>query len=128
MARFTTVHGLRIVAVPGALDSLVGHLESSVSALRFAPDDLFLIGAVSRPACSDSHAIVESEIGFSGAWFTREEFDAMVRPHMEWHMPTDDRLGQGLMAGVPAKVHVSGSTVLVLCPSAFVYELEGRLA
>jgi hypothetical protein len=127
MARFTTVHGIRVVAAPVAVEAVAGVLAESVTALRFAPDDLFLIGYRGLPPCSDPHAIVATDLGYSGAWFARAEFEAIVRPHMEWQMPSDGRLGQGLVAGVPAKVHVDGDTVFVMCPSAFVHELKGRL-
>ena len=127
MARFDTLHGLRIVADPTAVDTVVAGLAAAVIALRIAPDDLLLVGYVGTPACGDPHAIIETDLGFSGAWFTRSEFDQIVRPHMEWSVPTAGRLGQGMIAGVSSKVHVDGQTVLVVCPSAFVDELEARL-
>jgi hypothetical protein len=127
MARFDTLHGLRIVADPAAVDTVVTGLPAEVTALRLAPDDILLVGCVGTPACPDPHAIVEPDLGFSGAWFTRAEFGQIVRPHMEWSVPTDGRLGQGLIAGVSSKVHVDGTTVLVVCPSAFVDELKERL-
>lgn len=127
MARFDTLHGLRVVANPTALDSVVKALPSGVTVLRIAPDDLLLIGYIGPLSCSDPHAIIETDLGFSRAWFTRTEFDQIVRPHMEWAMPPDGRLGQGLIAGVGSKVLIDAATVLVVCPTAFVHELEGRL-
>ncbi len=127
MASFDTLHGLRVVADPAAVDSVVAALPSGVTVLRIAPDDLMLIGYVGPLSCSDPHAIIETDLGFSRAWFSLTEFDQIIRPHMEWSMPPDGRLGQGLIAGVGSKVHIDAGTVLVVCPTAFVHELEGRL-
>ncbi len=127
MARFSTLHGLRVVADPSAIDGVVAGLAPEVTVLRIASDDLLLVGHVGIPSCTDPHAIVETDLGFSGAWLTRSEFDQIVRPHMEWSVPADGRLGQGMIAGVSSKVHIDGTTVLVVCPSAFVDELEERL-
>ena len=127
MARFNVLHGLRVVADAAAVESLVKGLPTGSSALRIAPDDVLLVGHVGPVACSDSHAIVETDVGYSGAWFTRTEFEQTVRPHMEWSLPSDGRLGQGLIAGIGSKVLAQGPTFLVVCPTAFVHELEERL-
>lgn len=130
MARFETLHAIRVVAKPAVIDALVGDpggLGMGSTVLRFAPDDLFIIGQLGILEVSDQHAIIETELGFSGRWFTRSEFDSTVRAHMEWPLPANGNLGQGLIAGVAAKVHVEDKTVLVLCPTSFAHELEGRL-
>ena len=127
MAHFDTLQGLRVVADPTAVDAVVTGLPAGSTALRIAPDDLLLVGYAGTPTCSDSHAIIESDLGFSGAWFTRTEFDRIVRPHMEWSVPTDGRLGQGMIAGVGSKVYLAGDRMLVVCPTGFVDELKERL-
>lgn len=127
MAGFETVQGVRVVARAQAIEELLAGLADAVTALRIAPDDVFLIGYPGVPACSDPDAIVETDRGFSGSWFTVEEFENVIRAHMEWPMPPHGTLGQGLIAGVPAKVHINNAAVLVVCPTAFVHELEGRL-
>lgn len=124
---FSTLRGLRVVASPAAVDELVAEQTAPITVLRIAPDDVFLVGSSGTMRCRDPHAIIETEHGFSGCWLSRREFDESVRVHMEWAVPTDGKLGQGLIAGVAAKVHVEDNVVLVLCPTAFVHELAERL-
>jgi hypothetical protein len=121
---FERLRGLRVVADPAALDR-ARWSGDHVTVLRIAPDDAFAIDAIDVDI-DDAHAIVEPEIGFSGAWV---ELDA-VRRHAEWAMPADrPALAQGNVATVPAKVWLpdAGGTVLLITAAAYADELAGRL-
>jgi hypothetical protein len=130
-AEFERLRGLRVNAEPAALDAARWSGED-VTVLRIAPDDAFAIDAVGVDV-DDEHAIVEPEIGFSGAWVG---LDA-VRRHAEWAFPTDrPALAQGNVATVPAKVWLptaddgadrGGDLVLLITAAAYADELAGRL-
>jgi hypothetical protein len=119
------LHGLRVVADPAALDVALWRGED-VTVLRFAPDDAMALGATAVDV-ADEHAIVESEVGFAGAWLPLDD----VLAHLEWPLPTErPALAQGSIAGVPAKVWLpddGDGTVLVITPTAYADELAGRL-
>jgi hypothetical protein len=127
MSTFTSLDAVRIVGAPEALDLLSKTVSASVSALRLAPDDLMLVGAKALPVCADEHAIIEFETGYSGRWFTRFEFASIMQRHLEWSLPETHLVGQGLVAGVPAKVHSDGDLILMICATVHVHELEDRL-
>ena len=121
---FERLRGLRVVADPAAIDA-AGWSGDDVTVLRIAPDDALAIDAVGVEV-DDEHAIVEPEIGFSGAWV---ELDA-VRSHAEWAIPkARPALAQGNVATVPAKVWLpdGGGTVLLITPAAYADELAARL-
>ena len=117
--------GLRVVASPEALDAVPWDERAVV--LRFAPDDAFAIG-VTGIDITDEHAIVAEETGFVGAWLTVDEFTEHVIPHVEWPLP-DARpaLGQGFIAGVPAKLWLTGDRALLICAASYAHELAERL-
>ena len=119
------LRGLRVVADPAALDAARWRGDG-VTVLRLAPDDAFAIGAVDVDV-ADEHAIVESEVGFVGAWLPLDD----VLPHVEWSMPSGrPALAQGSIAGVPAKIWLPAgddSDVLLLTNAAYADELAGRL-
>lgn len=121
---FERLRGLRVVADPAALDAARWSGED-VTVLRIAPDDAFAIDATGVEV-DDEHAIVEPEVGFSGAWV---ELDA-VRRHAEWAIPKErPALAQGNVATVPAKVWLpdaDGPTLLITA-AAYADELAGRL-
>ncbi len=117
--------GLRVVASPEALDS--APWNEQVVALRFAPDDVFAIGATGIEV-TDEHAIVAEEAGFVGTWLTPDELVERGIPHIEWPLP-DARpaLGQGFIAGVPCKLWLTDDRALLLCPASYAHELAERL-
>jgi hypothetical protein len=117
------MRGLRVVADPVALDTARWRGDD-VTVLRFAPDDAFAIGAESVEL-GDADAIIESEIGFAGAWVAVDE----VASHVEWSLPTRrPALAQGSIAGVPAKVWLpDDGDALLLTAAAYADELERRL-
>lgn len=103
MPALERLRGLRVVADPAALD-VARWSGDDVLVLRLAPDDAFAIGATGV-AIDDEHAIVEGERGYVGAWCTVAE----VAHHAEWSLPAArPALGQGAVAGVPAKVWLPG--------------------
>ena len=121
---FEPLTGLRVVAEPAALDAARWSGED-VTVLRLAPDDAFAIDAVGVTV-DDQHAIVEPEIGFSGAWVDL----GAVRRHLEWALPTErPALAQGFVATVPARVWLpdDGDRVLLITAAAYADELAGRL-
>lgn len=127
-----TLHGTRIVAAPEALDALdAATLPTSVTVLRFAPDDVFVLGAETI-AISGEHAIIAPESGFVGCWLTNDQL-AHVAGHIDWPLPVErPALVQGFVAGVPAKIWLmssaAGERSLLLCAAPYACELTKRLA
>jgi hypothetical protein len=117
------LHGLRVVADPGALDTARWPGED-VTVLRFAPDDAFAIGASSVEVV-DEHAIIEAESGFVGAWLPLTE----ILAHIEWSVPAErPALAQGSIANVPAKLWLPDEgDALLITAAAYADELAGRL-
>ena len=124
MPALEPVEGVRVVAAPDALDGARWHGDD-VDVIRIAPDEAFGIGA-SDVEVDDPDAIVEGEAGFSVALLSRDDLGTLAA-RTDWHAPTETgRLAQGKIAGVPAKLLVGDSTVLVV-PTAYANELERRL-
>lgn len=125
MRALETLTGLRVVASEEALDA--APWGDGTIVLRFAPDDAFVLG-VSDAQVADEHAIFARESGFVGAWFTWDELEDRVLPHIEWTVPTGrPALVQGLIAGVPAKLGLEEDRALLLCAAAYAHELAERL-
>ncbi len=141
-----TLHGTRIVASPTTLDAVVWPIDTT--ALRFAPDDVFVIDDESANATGDAndyvnlnvigeHAIVAPEAGFVGCWLDADQL-AHVAEHIDWTLPPlADRpvLAQGFIAGVPAKLYlatgeeaVTARHALLLTNAAYAHELWERLS
>ncbi len=133
----STLRGTRVVAAASSIDNMA--VPAGAVVLRLAPDDVLVLPshsgsasdfeAANHVAAADPDAIAAAESGFSGAWLQRVEFDRFVGPHIEWEIPAvGPALAQGLVAGVPAKVWVErDDTVLLLCATAYVHEMEARL-
>lgn len=134
MLALETVPGTRVVASPSTLDSVAWPAGAIV--LRFAPDDVFVIGGESI-AVSGDHAIVAAEAGFSGAWLTAGEL-AHVVEHIDWPLPAEHpAFAQGFVASVPAKLYLTGAAsgsdggdrvALLLTNTPYAAELQERLA
>ncbi len=123
--RFERIEATRIVAVPGALDEIEapfgGHL------LRLAPDDLLVLPPQARVDVADRYAIVESEAGFSAAWFDRSELPRL-QALSAWEFPRrGPAFAQGHLGGIPVKALFYESGVLVLVPAVLAHHLEERL-
>jgi hypothetical protein len=117
------LHGLRVVAKPAALDAAV--LPDGATMLRIAPDDAIVAGAATL-TLDDRFAIVDPEYAFVHWRLTREEFDE-VTDHIEWPLPAAGELGQGLIAGVPAKIMIESDHVLLIVSAGLAHELLERL-
>ena len=115
--------GLRVVAKPAAIDAVVAPLGGTV--LRIAPDDAIVIGAATLTV-DDPFAIVEPEYAFVQWRLTIAEFDGIKR-HIEWPLPDSGLLGQGLIAGVAAKIVIASDHVLLIVSASLVDELIERL-
>ena len=117
------LHGLRVVATPAALDA--AELPDGATMLRIAPDDAIIAGSATL-TLDDLFAIVEPEYAFVHWRLTSEEFDD-VTDHIEWPLPAAGQLGQGLIAGVPAKIMVAADHVLLIVSAGLAHELAERL-
>ena len=117
------LHGLRVVAKPAAIDAV--ELPDGATMLRIAPDDAIVAGAATL-TLGDPFAIVEPEHAFVHWRLTAEEFDDVTH-HIEWTLPAAGQLGQGLIAGVPAKILVTSDRVLLIVSAGLAHELLERL-
>jgi hypothetical protein len=122
-----TLVGTRVVAAPSSLDSCIADLPPTMEALRFAPDEVLLVGK-GRIELDDEYAIVEREVGFSYFRFSPSQFSQVVAHRLEWTLPTTrPALAQGRLMAIPIKVWLTNDRVMLICPTAFVHELQERL-
>ena len=127
MLALDRLRGLRVIAGASALNAARWEGFGEVVVMRFAPDDVFALGA-RNVDIDDEHAIVEEETGFVGAWLSPDELDRVVS-RIEWPLQTRRPvLAQGLIGGVPAKLWLAqdGSSLL-LTAAPFAAELRARL-
>ena len=129
MLALETLHGIRVVASPAALDTATWPHNTTV--LRLAPDDVFAIGATVEHAVPiaevDADAIIVDESGFVGCWLHDADL-ADVATRIEWHLPTHrPAFAQGYIAGVPAKLWLTDDQTLLLCASPYAHDLSERL-
>lgn len=122
---FSPMRLTRVVATPFAVDALSAGLTDRLC-LRVAPDEILidLSGGELGPI-DDPHAISAADDSYSVAVVTSE--DELARA-LEWQLPTTPLVGQGLLLAVPVKVARHRHLLLLFCPTAFVHELEERLA
>ena len=123
MPALEPLRGLRVVATPAALDG--ARWIGEVTLLRLAPDEVLAIDATGV-VLDDPDAIVEPEAGVAGAVLEPEDLERVIA-HIDWPLPAEaGALGQGKVAGVPAKILMSAVPVLVV-QAAYADELERRL-
>ena len=123
--RFERIEATRIAADPGALDEIEapfgGHL------VRLAPDDLLVLPPQDQVDVADPYAIIESEAGFSAAWFDRSELPRL-QALSAWEFPRRrPAFAQGHLGGIPVKTLFEVGGVLVLVPTVLAHHLEERL-
>ena len=124
MPALEPVPSVRVVAVPAALDGARWTGED-VDVIRIAPDEALGLGA-SAVTVDDPDAIVVSEAGFVVALLDPSDLVALAA-HTDWALPSQaGELGQGKVAGVPAKV-LAGSPALLVTHAAYAAELRARL-
>ena len=115
--------GLRVVARPAALDAVTAPVGGVM--LRIAPDDAIVTGTATL-VVDDPYAIVEPEYAFVHWRLSMAEFDGIKR-HIEWPLPTEGALGQGLIAGVAAKIVIHSDHVLLVVSASLADDLTERL-
>ncbi len=122
-----TLIGTRVVALPAAIDACVAALPGTMTAMRFAPDEVFLIGK-GQIEIDDEFGIVEREAGLSAFRFSPAQFERLIAHRIEWTVPTNrPALVQGRFLAVPVKIWLTEEQVLLLCATAFVHELQERI-
>ena len=126
MLELEPMAGLRVVADPGSLDGAVWRGDG-VLVLRTAPDEALAFDAI-EVDLDDEHAIVEDEPGFAAAWVTADVIESLVRPHVEWAIPTErPTLVQGSIAGIPGRLWLTEDGALIVVATAYASELQERL-
>ena len=122
MPALEPLRGLRVVADAAALDA-TRWPGADVTVLRFAPDDVFAIGA-DGVEVDDEHAIVEPEVGFAGVWLP---VDGRRAPRRMAAAAGATRPRPGVRRAVPAKVWLpDDGEALLLTAAAYADELAGR--
>ena len=122
MPAVESLRGQRIVADPVTLDAVATGLPAGAVFLRFAPDEAFLIGG--GLTIPDPNAIVEDEVGFVALTVERE----IIERHVEWALPGPGQVGQGSIAGVPAKLAwLPDGRAWIVTYAAYAGELGDRL-
>ncbi len=116
------LHGLRVVANRDALDA--ARLADGATMLRIAPDDVIITGAATL-TLDDPLAIIEPEYTFVQWKLTPAEFEPITN-HIEWPLPAAGQLGQGLIAGVPAKILIAADHVLLVVSAGLAHEAMDR--
>lgn len=120
------IHATRLVAAPAALEAV--RWPTGAVVLRTAPDEALVIPTCT-PEVSDPHAIVESEHGFSGMWFSAEDIRSLLERHCEWAAPAErPTFAQGSIAEIPAKIWLEQKRALVLVPAPYAAEFEERIS
>ena len=123
MPALEPLRGIRVVADPAAIDALVGALPARTTAVRFAPDEVLVLG-VASVNLDDSSAIVEDETGYVALTVER----AVAERHIEWALPAVGAVGQGSIAGVPAKITwLPDGRAWIVTQAAYAHELASRL-
>ena len=124
MPALEPVAGLHVVAMAAALDR-ARWVGDDVDIIRIAPDEALAIGATAVEV-DDADAIVEPEAGYSVALLDEPEV-RLLAAHTDWPLPdASGPLGQGKIAGVPAKLLIGSPSVLITS-TAYAHELAGRL-
>jgi len=131
----SAVVGLRVVAAAAALDRAIWPAGAIV--LRLAPDDVLLLDAAvtgglgdrSTVAVDDGDAIVARDAGFAVVEIAEPAASALLASVCAWPLPTSrPALAQGAIAGLPGRLWLEPTRVLVLVPAPLAAELAERLA
>ena len=122
MPALDRLRAMRVVADPLALDA-ARWAGDAVTVLRTAPDEAIGIGAIGVEV-DDQHAIVVDEPGLVGGSI---DLDVAQR-HIEWPLPSErPALAQGSIAGIPAKLWLTGERAMLVTHAAYAADLEARL-
>jgi hypothetical protein len=90
--------------------------------LRLAPDEALVLGAT-PPVIADPYAINEPDGSWAAVELDPDAAGDFFAAGCEWEVPPRG-WGQGLVAGVPAKVWVEPDRVVVIVPAPLAHELE----
>jgi hypothetical protein len=93
--------------------------------LRLAGDEALVVG-VGEIVVDDPHAVLEPDAGFVSISLDPDRAAAFLAAHCDWEPPSAG-LGQGLVAGIPAKVLRQPERVLLIVPAPFAHELSALL-
>jgi len=117
-----SLRGQHVVSDPAVIDALVAALPGRATALRFAPDELLVLGASIH--LDDPHSIVEDETGYVAITVDR----AVAERHIEWPLPAAGEGAQGSIAGVPSKLSwLPDGRAWIVTYVAYADELATRL-
>ncbi len=127
--RFDSTH---IIALPNALDRLemdALDLADDVIPMRFASDELVLLGHTSAIDVDDPHAIVVRDGSWHGEWLSASQSELLLRAECAWAVPERrPAFAQGLVAGLPAKLWFEPERTLVVVTQARAVDFAERLA
>jgi hypothetical protein len=93
--------------------------------LRLAGDEVLVVGA-GEIVVDDPHAVVEPDAGFASISLDPGQAADFLAAHCDWEPPPAG-LGQGMVAGIPAKVLRQPERVLLIVPTPFAHELSALL-
>ena len=117
------IAAVRVAATPEALDAAGWPADATV--LRTAPDEVLVVDALDVTA-PEPHAIVFPDTSWVRVRLTPSEGVALLAAEATWPPPTAG-LGQGMVAGVPAKVVVGPDEWWVIVPGAVAAEFGARV-
>jgi hypothetical protein len=123
------VAGVRVVALPEAIDGAAWEPRAGTAVWRTAPDEAFAWqrDALVTVTLDDPDAITEPESGFVAADLSAADL-AVVDHHVDVPLPSEAALVQGKVAGVPARLGLRGNgTGILLVQAAHARELAERL-
>src|SRR5215510_10733535 len=83
---FERIEGSRVVAAPAALDT--ARWPRSARAWRVAPDEVFVMTAISADMVDDPHAIIEPDGGFVGVWVDADRALGFIERSCAWELPS----------------------------------------
>jgi hypothetical protein len=116
----------RIVSTLNALDGLGVAID-----IRLSPDEaLCFADQDEMRSLLPVESIVEAEVGLSGAWVEEFALRTMLARLCEWELPIRPGVGQGMIAGIPAKVWLPEGTneALLIVGTVFAHEMQERFA
>ena len=130
MPALDPIVGVRVVAVPAAIDGATWTPTSGTRVWRTAPDEVLAWqpDVDVEVTVDDPDAIVEPEHGFVSATLSGADVELVSR-HVDVPLPTErPALVQGKIAGVPASLGLSpGGGGILVVQAAYAHELAGRL-
>lgn len=115
----------RVVSTPAALAST--EFADGLLVLPLAPDERLVIGDAPF-VVPDPHAIVVTDPGWAGRWFTPAEAAEILLHHCAWEPPPErPSFAQGMVAGLPVKLWQTARHTLLLVPRVYASEFEERV-